>query len=107
MTKHLRSSKLEFVNGWDPYEIPRSEWKDDTGLWPVATHVHVCMYLILTPSLSVKLQNPWLQVHIVHISGDWYIDSLHTGLCDLYRQKVVTKNSLLVTVMVSTRVLHS
>ena len=43
-------SKLELVNGLDPYKIPRSEWQDDADLWPAVTHVHVCMYLITTPS---------------------------------------------------------
>ena len=26
------------------------EWEDDIDLWPAVTHVHVCMYMILTPS---------------------------------------------------------
>ena len=49
-SKKRYSSKLELVNGLDPYEIPRSEWQDDADLWPAVTHVHVYMYLILTPS---------------------------------------------------------
>ena len=34
----------------DPNEVAKNEWKDDVDLWPAVTHVHVCMYLILTPS---------------------------------------------------------
>jgi hypothetical protein len=38
------------VNNIDPYELKRNEWLDDLELWPAVTYVHVCMYLILTPS---------------------------------------------------------
>lgn len=38
------------MDGIDPYEVAKNEWKDDVDLWPAVTHVHVCMYLILTPS---------------------------------------------------------
>ena len=41
------SDKLKLI---DPYEVAKNEWKDDVDLWPAVTHVHVCMYLILTPS---------------------------------------------------------
>ena len=26
------------------------EWKDELDLWPAISHVHTCMYLILSPS---------------------------------------------------------
>lgn len=42
--------KLEIIDDMDPYELKKSEWNDDVNLWPAVTHVHVCMYLILTPS---------------------------------------------------------
>ena len=42
--------KLELIDGMDPYEVPKSDWKDNVDLWPAVTHVHACMYLILTPS---------------------------------------------------------
>ena len=48
------ADKLELVNGIDPYEIRRSEWQDNVDLWPAITHVHVCMYLILSPSPYTK-----------------------------------------------------
>ena len=42
--------KINLVSGVDPYEIPMNAWADDVDLWPSITHVHACMYLILTPS---------------------------------------------------------
>ena len=42
--------ELKLVDGTDPYEVLKNEWKDNIDLWPAITHVHVCMYLILTPS---------------------------------------------------------
>lgn len=53
-SKKRYEDKLELVNGIDPYEIPRSEWQDNVDLWPAITHVHVCMYLILSPSPYTK-----------------------------------------------------
>ena len=41
------SDKLKLVDG---IEVKKNEWRDDLDLWPAITHVHVCMYLILTPS---------------------------------------------------------
>ena len=38
------------IIGIDPYEIQKSERQDDVELWPAVTHIHACMYLILTPS---------------------------------------------------------
>ena len=40
----------KLVNGMDPYELGKTEWQDNVDLCPAITHVHVCMYLILTPS---------------------------------------------------------
>ena len=48
--KRRYMDKLKLAEGADPYEVPKNEWKDDIDLWPAITHVHVCMYLILTPS---------------------------------------------------------
>ena len=45
---------MEFVSGSDPYEIPRGEWEDDVDLWPEVTHIHIGMYLLLTPSPYTK-----------------------------------------------------
>ena len=42
--------KLQLIDGIDPYELPKDAWSDDLDLWPSVTHVHACMYLILTPS---------------------------------------------------------
>ena len=39
-SKKRYADKLDVVNGIDPYEIPRN-----------ATHVHVCMYLIVSKPL--------------------------------------------------------
>ena len=49
-SKKRYTSKLELIIGIDPYEIPKSERQDDVELWPAVTHIHACMYLILTPS---------------------------------------------------------
>ena len=46
--------KLQFTDGLDPYEIPKKEWIDDVELWPGVTHIHACMYLILTPSPYIE-----------------------------------------------------
>ena len=51
VSKKRYSDKLKLMDGIDPYKVAKNEWKDDVDLWPAITHVHVCMYLILTPSL--------------------------------------------------------
>ena len=53
-SKKRYADKLELVNGIDPYEIPMNEWQDNVDLWPAITHVHVCMYLILSASSYTK-----------------------------------------------------
>ena len=45
-----RNVDNKLVKGMDPYELRRTEWQDNVDPWPAITHVHVCMYLILTPS---------------------------------------------------------
>ena len=50
LSKKRYKEKLQAVNNIDPYELKRNEWQDNVELWPAVTHVHVCMYLILTPS---------------------------------------------------------
>jgi len=42
--------KLKLIGGLDPYETDKKEWKDDVDLWPCTTHVHIGMYLLITPS---------------------------------------------------------
>jgi len=42
--------KLKLIGGLDPYETDKKEWKDDVDLWPCITHVHIGMYLLITPS---------------------------------------------------------
>ena len=49
-SKRRYSDKLKLVDGIDPYEVDKKEWTDDVDLWPAITHVHACMYLIITPS---------------------------------------------------------
>ena len=49
-SKRRYSDKLSLMDGIDPYEVDKQEWKDDVDLWPAVSHVHVCMYLIHTPS---------------------------------------------------------
>lgn len=46
--------KLQLIDGQDPYEFPKSEWKDDVDLWPETTYVDAGMYLlfILSPTLA-------------------------------------------------------
>ena len=50
ISKKRYKNKLQLINGLDPYEIPKRVWKDDVELWPAVTHIHTCMYLIVTPS---------------------------------------------------------
>ena len=49
-SKRRYKEKLQYISDKDPYELKLTEWKNDLELWPSVTHVHVCMYLILTPS---------------------------------------------------------
>lgn len=49
-SKERYREKLKLLDGMDPYEVEKKDWKDDLDLWPAVTHVHACMYLILTPS---------------------------------------------------------
>ena len=42
--------KLDAICGLDPYETEKKQWKDDIDLWPSITHVHIGMYLLITPS---------------------------------------------------------
>ena len=44
------SDKIKLADGIDPYEVKKNEWQDIVDLCPGISHVHVCMYLILTPS---------------------------------------------------------
>ena len=53
-------AKLELIIGIDPYEIPKSERQDDVELWPAVTHIHACMYLILTPSPYSETDLLWV-----------------------------------------------
>ncbi len=43
--------KLELIEHLDPYETDRKEWEDNVDLWPSITHIHVGMFLLLTPSV--------------------------------------------------------
>ena len=51
--------KLAYINGEDPYVIPREEWMDNVDCWPAVTYIHVGLYLLFTPSPYTKenLQN--------------------------------------------------
>uniref|UniRef100_A0A1X7VAN3 Uncharacterized protein n=1 Tax=Amphimedon queenslandica TaxID=400682 RepID=A0A1X7VAN3_AMPQE len=49
-SKRRYNDKLKLLQGIDPYEVDKTDWEDDLDLWPAITHVHACMYLILTPS---------------------------------------------------------
>lgn len=49
-SKERYKSKLSFITGRDPYEIPREDFKDDVELWPSVTYIHVGMYLLFKQS---------------------------------------------------------
>ena len=49
-SKRRYREKLKIINEINPYELSKKEWQDDVNLWPAITQVHICMYLILTPS---------------------------------------------------------
>ena len=82
--KQRYAEKLKLLNGHDPYELPREEWKDNIDMWPAITYVHVCMYLILYPSpytnddmLNYKsldsfqnFQNGWVREVLVKEVGE-------------------------------------
>ncbi|PFX18379.1 hypothetical protein AWC38_SpisGene17251 [Stylophora pistillata] len=50
LSKERYGSKLELIEGTDPYEIPKKEWKDDVELWPSVTYIDVGMYLLFSKS---------------------------------------------------------
>ena len=58
----MRRKKIFCIGGRDPYEIARKEWSDSVELWPAITHIHIGMYLLLTPSphSQEELQKPRL-----------------------------------------------
>lgn len=39
----LYTGKIKNLNRQDPYEIPKTEWKDDVKYWPDVTYIHVAM----------------------------------------------------------------
>lgn len=50
LSKERYGSKLERIEGTDPYEIPKKDWKDDVELWPSVTYIDVGMYLLFSKS---------------------------------------------------------
>ena len=38
-SKKRYSDKLNLMDGVDPYEVAKHEWKDDVDLWPAVTNV--------------------------------------------------------------------
>ena len=67
------SEKLEMVNGngIDPHEVARSDWAHNVDLWPDITAVHVCMYLVVTPSpyTDKDLLNykSWIAINVLYM----------------------------------------
>lgn len=43
--------KLNLIEHLDSYETDRKDWDDNVDLWPSITHIHVGMFLLLTPSI--------------------------------------------------------
>ena len=41
--------KLDYISGVDPYEIHKTEFKDNLDLWP-DVYIHVGMYLLFKES---------------------------------------------------------
>ena len=50
LSKERYGSKLELIEGTDPYEISKKDWKDDVELWPSVTYIDVGMYLLFSKS---------------------------------------------------------
>ena len=50
LSKERYGSKLELIEGTDPYEIPKKDWKDDVELWLSVTYIDVGMYLLFSKS---------------------------------------------------------
>lgn len=48
LSKKKYGTKLELIEGTDPYEIPKKVWTDDVKLWPSVTHIDVGMYFLLS-----------------------------------------------------------
>ena len=43
-SKKRYKNKLQIINGLDPYDIPKKEWKDDVELWAAVTHS--CLHVL-------------------------------------------------------------
>ena len=43
--------KLKLIDDFDPYETEKKDWNDNVHLWPTISHIHIGMFLLLTPSV--------------------------------------------------------
>ena len=55
-SKERYGKKLETIEGLDPYEIPKKDWKDDVELWPAISYINVGMYLLFSKSSYTEEQ---------------------------------------------------
>ena len=50
--KQRYAEKLKLINGHDPYELPREEWKDNIDMWPAITYC-ACLHVLNPLSKSI------------------------------------------------------
>ena len=56
LSKDRYGSKLELIEGTDPYEIPKKDWKDDVELWPsVTSYIHINDVMQVVGSVLCKV----------------------------------------------------
>jgi len=87
--------KLRLLDGLDPYEVKRDDWKDDIGLWPNLTHIHVGMYLLLHPSAYSKedlLNYKSMDCYVNFLSG-WMREVLVKTVADNRLRIIIAKVS--------------
>jgi len=80
---------LRLLDGLDPYEVKRDDWKDDVG------HIHVGMYLLLCPTAYSKedlLNYRSMDCYVNFLSG-WVREVLVKTVADNRLRIIITKVS--------------
>lgn len=106
LSKDRYGSKLELIEGTDPYEIPKKDWKDDVELWPSVTYIDVGMYLLFSRSsyTEEELKNyKSLKCYQNFING-WVREVLVQDFGE--RRLLIAKVSLQLRILVGRKFLH-
>lgn len=106
LSKDRYGSKLELIEGTDPYEIPKKDWKDDVELWPSVTYIDVGMYLLFSRSsyTEEELKNyKSLKCYQNFING-WVREVFVQDFGE--RRLLIAKVSLQLRILVGRKFLH-